>query len=353
MIVYLSTTLSNIAKQPVAVSSTPYPIPDGEDISLPYNHFYITMPSNIDTGAFMVFAQYYVDKSSLYPFGPCAIPGSTVNSHVYCIMNETLTIRKNGDFLQVIIKIKDAYCDSMSGIYQFSIGHYLGLQVNYEKAQFVPKQGYQEYFPVGMDKNAFNVAGISFQQQKISLAPGLLSRTEEKVMYKMMPSAVNYAVSDCHSELSGASLGLTVPDGIKIDAHFYKATDFISLMTAFAGFVYGVAAFVVSMFFAVQRKWAAGKELLKKNSTRTPDIENQAINQSETSILALKGRNRGGDLSFSQEGSPNKDVDSFLQNTPNPDDANKDKSGALEIDQEGSQKSKIPAILPAQIQHDS
>ena len=166
---------------------------------------------------------------------------------------------------------------------------------------------------------------------------------------------VNYAVSDCHSEFSGATLGLTLPDGVKVDAHFYKATDFISLMTAFAGFVYGVAAFVVSMFFAIQRKLAARKCLLKKSSTRTPDIEN---NQSDASMIVFKGRNRsatGGDLSFFQEESgPNKEADSFMENSPNRKEMNKDdRPQTVEINQGVSHKSNIPAIMPTRIKSDS
>ena len=290
MLVYLSVTLSNIAKQPVTVSSAPYPIPDGEDISIPYNDFYITMPTNIDPSAFMVFAQYMGDTTTMYPFGPCTPPDMTANPLYYCIMNDTLTILKNGIPLTVILKIKDAYCDSMSGIYQFVISHYLGGQVDYQKAKWIEQKGYREFFPVGMDKNAYNMAGINFQQQKISLSPGIFSNDDEREIYNMLPQAVNYASSDCHSTLSGNMLVLGVGSGVNINATFYKATDFISLMTAFAGFVYGVAAVFVSLFFAVKRKWEARKNRIAAMSPRTTDMEKQSLNKPgcDNSILSLK-----------------------------------------------------------------
>jgi len=290
MIVYLSITLSDIAKQPITVSSTPYPVPDDAYVDIPYNHFYITLPDNIDPDAFNVFGRYFLDTSTIYPFAPCTPPDSTANPLVYCIKNETLTIKKKLDSLTVIIKIKDSYCDSMSGIYQFRISHYLGTLVDYQDARFIEKPGWDEFLPVVMDKNAYNVAGLEWIQQKISLTPGPLSKSDERTMYQMQPSAVNYASSDCHSQLSGAVLFLRSTSGTNVDAHFYKITDFVSLMTAFAGFVYGVAAVMVSMFFAIKKKFDRRKESV--SPTTGGDQENQAINNSDSSVLVLKSANQ-------------------------------------------------------------
>jgi len=317
MIVYLSITLNNISKQPVTVSSASYPIPDAEDISLPYNTFYVTMPSNIDPSAFMIFAQFMGDTSMMIPFGPCTPPESESNPLNYCIMNSTLTILKGGVPLTIIMKVNDAYCDSMSGIYQFGVSHYLGGQVDYQQAKWTPKKGYREYFLVSMDKNAYNMAGLNFQQQKISLSPGFFSKSEERLMYSMVPEAVNYAVSDCHSALSGAILVLGVPSGVKIDANYYKSTDFISLMTAFAGFVYGVAAVVVSTFFAVKRKLAARRNRVSAASPRSTDVEKQSLNKQgcDQSILSLKNLTKEDQQSCHQGGVRSKSTNSSPEHT--------------------------------------
>lgn len=243
MVVYLSMTLSDIAKHPINVISTPYPIADDQSVSIPYNHFYITLPDNISPDAFTLIARYAIDSATIYPFAPCTPPDSVANPLVYCIQNSTLNIKKNMDALTVMIKIKDSYCDSMSGLYQFRISHYLGAQVDYQNAKFIDKVGWAEVMPVAIDKNAYNVAGLEFVQQKISVTSGPLSGADERLMYAMQPSAVNYASSDCHSPLSGAVLFLRSTQGIQIDASFYKVTDFLSLITAFAGFVYGGKTF--------------------------------------------------------------------------------------------------------------
>jgi len=254
IIYYFSTTLNNILEQPVVLSSISYPIPQGQDISIPYNHFFIRLPTDLDPSVFSVFGQY-AGETTVYPFAPCTLPDGTANSFLYCIKNSTLTLSKNSKTMTVIIKIKDAYCDTMTGINQFIIGHYVGVFADYKNAKFVPEEGLATYLPLSADKDAYNIAQINFEEQDITLTPGVFSSSENKLMYDMSAGAVNYAASDCHDQMSGFALFLTIDDGVQIDAKFYRVTDFISLLSAFAGFVYGVAAFVVSAGFAIKRRF--------------------------------------------------------------------------------------------------
>lgn len=83
--------------------------------------------------------------------------------------------------MTLIIKIKDAYCDTMTGINQFIIGHYVGVFADYKNAKFVPDEGLATYIPISAEKDAYNIAQVNFEQQDITLTSGVFSSAENKL----------------------------------------------------------------------------------------------------------------------------------------------------------------------------